>query len=67
MSEDVRLPKFMRGDRVKSLDTGEGWLTIQRVIPYQMNAEITLFNYELTGGIIIGEESITEIMEDGEF
>lgn len=57
----------MKGDMVKTLDTGEGWKTIERVIPVPLNPEITLFNYELKGGIIIGEDSITEICQDDEF
>lgn len=64
---DILLPKYMKGDMVKTLDTGEGWKTIERVIPVPLNPEITLFNYELKGGIIIGEDSITEICQDDEF
>lgn len=65
--DDLQLPKYMKGDMVKTLDTGEGWKTIQRVIPKPVNHEYTLFNYELTGGIIIGEESIIEVHQIGEY
>jgi len=65
MSE-VLLPKYMKGDMVKTLDTGEGWKTVVRVIPYKFDAEVTVFKYELTGGIVIGEESITEMYQQDE-
>lgn len=67
MSDDVRLPKFMKGDLVKTLDTGEGWKKIQRVIPKPINEEMLVFQYELTGGIIVGEESVTELHQEGEY
>lgn len=64
---DILLPKYMRGDLVKTLDTGEGWKLVERVIPVPVNPEITLFNYELRGGIIVGEESITDTYQPDEF
>ena len=62
MSE-VRLPLYMKGDIVKTLDTGEGWKFVERVIPHKIDDEITVFKYELRGGIIVGEESIIDRMD----
>lgn len=66
MSE-IMLPKYMKGDKVKTLETGEGWKTIQKAIPEKINDEITLFKYELSDGIIIDEMSITDFFQEGEF
>lgn len=62
--EDILLPKYMKGDMVRTLDTGEGFHYVERVIPVRLSPEVTLFNYELRGGIVIGEDSITDRMED---
>lgn len=63
MNNDIRLPKYMKGDVVKTLDTGEGWKFIEKVIPTRINEEITLFSYELRDGIIVQEESIIDKMD----